>query len=328
MPKVICTSLGAEQGPHHEILRAAGFDCSVVARDVDLYRNDELIRVLAGCDAVIAGSEPYPPRVIEALPNLRAIARTGVGFDAVDLAACDQAGIVVATTPGVNHHSVAEHAFALLFGLARGFPDSDRRVREGRWVRISRPRVMGSTLGIVGLGRIGQAVHSRAVGVGMNVVAYDPYPNAEYVRRTGIEMVGLEDLLARSDWVSLHLPVVPETKHLVNRRTLALMKPGAVLLNTARGALVDEEALVEALRAGRLRAAGLDVFEQEPLPTTSPLLALDNVLLSGHLAGLDDESHADTFRMSADTIIALRDGGWPAERIQNLRGTTGWRWQR
>ncbi len=328
MPQVVGASIDSGTGPHLEILKAAGFDFSEVSRTRDLRRNEELIDALAHAEAVIAGAEPYTQRVIDALPGLRVIARSGVGFDAIDLAACDAAGVVVCTTPGVNHHSVAEHTFALLFGVARGFPMTDRRVREGRWKRVLGPRVMGSTLGIIGLGRIGQAVATRAVGVGMQVLAFEPQPNADFLAKWPVELVSLEDLLARSDYVSIHSPLTPQTRHLINAQTLARMKPGSVLINTARGALVDEAALCDALRSGHLRAAALDVFEVEPLPLDSPLLKFDNVLLAGHVAGMDNESKRDTFKMCAETLVTLYRGGWPAECIVNLRGVSGWRWNR
>ena len=180
MPKVMCTSLNAEHGPHQQIFPAAGFEVQVAPRSLNLWEEENLINLLTDCQAVLAGSEPYTAKVIESLPNLRVITRTGVGFDAIDLAACDKAGVVVTTTPGVNHHSVAEHTLALLFGVARGFPDNDRRVREHRWKRIAHPRIMGRTLGIVGLGRIGRAVAWRAAGLGLKILAYEPYPDQEF----------------------------------------------------------------------------------------------------------------------------------------------------
>lgn len=326
MSKVMCTALNTEQGPHLELLKAQGFEVLHAPRDRSLFEEQNLIDLLKDCEAVVAGSEPYTRRVLESLPKLRVIARTGVGFDAIDLATCDERGIVVTTTPGVNHHAVAEHTIALLMGVARGFPERDRMVREFRWKRVSAPRVMGRTLGIVGLGRIGRAVATRGAGLGMQLLAYDPYPNEEFAEQWNIELVSLDDLLARSDYVTLHLPMAPGTKHLMNAAAFRKMKPGSVLINTARGALVDEKALYDALKSGHLRGAGLDVFEVEPLPADSPLLELNNVLLSGHVAGLDDESQRDTLQMAAETLIALRDGGWPTLCIRNLPGVTNWKW--
>ena len=328
MPKVKTLSLNGDQGPHFEILRSNGFEVDVAPRDISLFDEDNVISVLADCQASIAGSEPYSQKVIRALPDLRVIARSGVGFDAVDLQACNDAGVVVATTPGVNHHSVAEHTISLLMGVARGFPELERRVREDRWKRTATPRVMGSTLGIMGLGWIGRAVATRAVGLGMKVVAHELYPNKEFVEQWKIELVDFVELLRQSDFVTLHLPMSAENRHIMNAETFGRMKQGSVLINTARGGLVDERALCDALRSGHLRAAGLDVFEVEPLPLDSPLLELDNVLMSGHIAGLDIQSQHDTFVMVANIIVDLYNGGWPADCIQNLKGVTDWNWKR
>jgi phosphoglycerate dehydrogenase-like enzyme len=177
--RVLCVSKNGETGPHVDILRTAGFELRHVPDGVDRFVEDNLISLLDGCVACIAGAEPYTARIIAAHPQLRVIARSGVGFDAIDLDACDRAGVVVTTTPGVNHHAVAEHTIALLMGVARGFPGLDRRVRAGNWVRIPSPRVMGTTLGLVGLGRIGRAVATRAKGLGMKVLAHDPFPPLE-----------------------------------------------------------------------------------------------------------------------------------------------------
>lgn len=328
MLKVLCTALSAEKGPHFELLKEAGFQCDVVPRDTDLWVEENLARELQGYQGVLAGSEPLTANVIAACPELRVITRAGVGFDAVDLAESDRRGVVVATTPGVNHHAVAEHAISLLMGVARGFPSTDNGVRACHWTRMARPRVLGSTLGLIGLGRIGQATATRGIGLGMKVIAADPYAPEDFVREHGIELVSLDELYARSDYVSLHTPINAETKGMINAETIAKMKSSAVIINTARGLLINERDLCEALVSGRLRGAGLDVFEVEPLPADSPLLKMDNVLLSSHIAGLDCESHEDTFAMAADTVIALHSGRWPAERIQNLKGVTDWSWDR
>jgi phosphoglycerate dehydrogenase-like enzyme len=326
--RVLCVSKNGETGPHVDILRTAGFELRHVPDGVDRFVEDNLISLLDGCVACIAGAEPYTAQIIAAHPQLRVIARSGVGFDAIDLDACDRAGVVVTTTPGVNHHAVAEHTIALLMGVARGFPGLDRRVRAGNWVRIPSPRVMGTTLGLVGLGRIGRAVATRAKGLGMKVLAHDPFPPLEFAEQWDVELTGFDDLLPRSDYVSLHLPMSAESRHLFGAKAFAKMKQGAVFVNTARGSLVDERALWEALKSGHLRGAGLDVFETEPLPLDSPLLALDNVILSPHVAGLDDESQHDTFALLARTIVDLRQGRWPADCVRNLKGVTGWKWDR
>ena len=326
MLKVLSTALSAEEGPHFQILKDAGVECHVVPRDVNLWDEDNLAREIQGYCGIIAGSEPFTPKVLESAKDLRVIPRAGVGFDAVHLETCDRLGIVVATTPGVNHHSVAEHAISLLMGIARGFPGYHLDVTGCDWNRMARPRVMGSTLGLVGLGRIGQATAWRGVGLGMKVIAADPYAPEDFVKEHNIEIVSLDELCARSDYVSLHSPVTPETKGMINAETIAKMKDGVALINTARGQLIIESDMIDALASGKIRAAGLDVFEVEPLPSDSPLLTMPNVFMSPHIAGLDCESHADTYAMGADTILQLRDGNWPQERIQNLKGVTDWKW--
>ncbi len=325
-PKVKICALSSDDGPHFSILEAAGFEVIPGRRDVGGWTEQEVIDAINGCVAVVAGAEPYTRRVIETAPQLRVLARTGVGFDAIDVQACDDHGVVICTTPGVNHDSVGEHAIAMLLALGRGFPDLDQRVRQGQWKRIFRPRVMGKALGIVGLGRIGKATAWRAASLGMKVIAHEPFPDRVFCSEWKIELVSLDDLLARSDYVSLHNPLTPESKHLMNAARFAQMKRGAFLINTSRGGLVDEKSLVVALQSGQIAGAGLDVFEKEPLPLDSPLITMSNVLLSGHVAGTDEEARRASQQMAAELIVALRNGEWPQQAIQNLRGVTNWKW--
>ena len=326
MPKVACTALNTDEGPHLEIFSRAGFDVVLPPVGTNMFNEDHLISVLQDCDAVVAGSEPYTRRVISSLPRLRVIARRGVGFDAVDLQAADDHNVAVATTPGVLDESVAEHTIAMLLACARGFPGLDHQVREGRWKRVAYPRAAGKTLGIVGLGRIGQAVVPKAVGLGMKVIAYDLYPHTIFAEKWNIEYVSLDELWARSEFISLHLAMSPETFNLINKTTIAKMKKGVIIINTGRGQLINEDDLCAALESGHVAAAGLDVFHKEPLPVSSPLVKLENVLLSGHVAGLDQESNHDIAVRFAETIITLSTGGWPTECIRNLKGKTDWKW--
>ncbi|QDV48297.1 phosphoglycerate dehydrogenase [Gimesia fumaroli] len=329
MPRTICTAKMCEFGPHFEILQAGGLEVAIVPAEVDLRKEpNRVVEQVQGFEAILAGAELYTRDVLEQLPDLRVISRYGVGYDAVDLEACDELGIAVTITPGVNHHSVAEQAFALLMGVARLTRSQDRAVRSGQWERALTPRVWGSTIGIVGLGRIGQAVATRAIGMGMQVLAYDPFPNQAFADEHQIKLADLDTLLTQSDYVTLHLPVTPDTIDIINRDTLAKMKSGSVLINTARGGLVDEEALIEALESGHLRAAGLDVYKKEPLPVESPLIKLENVLLSCHIGGLDQESHRDAYAMAAQNIVKLYQGEWPEECVVNLKNITEWKWSR
>ncbi|MSR58317.1 MAG: 3-phosphoglycerate dehydrogenase [Planctomycetaceae bacterium] len=326
MPKVVITAKINTVGPHNQIFKDNGFEELHTPATCDPFVEDQLIALAKDCEATLAGSEAYTPRVIQSLPKLRAIVRAGVGFDAVNLSACDKASIPVCTTPGVNHHAVAEHAIALLMAIARGFPELDRKVRQNRWDRKPYPRVMGKTIGLIGLGRIGQATAWRAAGLGMKVIAFEPYPVRDFIQQFNIELVDLDSLVARSDFISLHCPMLQENHHLINRERIAKMKRGVMIVNTARGPLIDETALYEGLTSGQVAAAGLDVFENEPLPLSSPLLKLDNLLLAGHVAGLDNESAHDTSKMCAEIIVGLHQGRWPHGCVQNLHGVSGWKW--
>ncbi len=326
MNRVLCCALSSDQGPHIELLPENGFVCDIVDPALDLWDSEQLCTCLQGYHAVIAGSEPYPDHVIKGCPQLRVIARAGVGYDAVDVSACDRQGIVLTTTPGVNHHAVAEQAIALIVALSRNVVLRDRQVRAGIWERVSGPRLWGQTLGLLGLGRIGQAVAIRGRGLGMNVIAADPFISQAVADGAGARLVSFDEVLETSDYLSLHSPVDDTTHRLINEASISRMKSGANLINTARGQLVDQEALISALRSGHLGGAGLDVFDSEPLSTDSRLVTMDNVILSGHIAGLDDESHRDTYQMIVDTLVQLRDGEWPAEQIRNLEGVKDWKW--
>ena len=253
---------------------------------------DELIEVARDAHALIVRSATSITRpVIEAAGGLRVIGRAGVGVDNIDLDAATERGVVVMNAPTGNTTTTAELALALLCALARNVPRADRSVRGGSW---KKKHLMGTelsqkTLGVVGLGRIGRVVAQRAQGLDMNVVAHDPYMSGQSPVE-GVELLELDDLLARSDFVTLHVPLGDATRHLISRARINLMKPGARLINAARGGLVDEHALAEALESGRLRGAALDVLEQEPPSPDHPLLGRDDVILTPHLGASSDEA--------------------------------------
>jgi D-3-phosphoglycerate dehydrogenase / 2-oxoglutarate reductase len=271
---------------------------------------NELIEALPGAFATLAGSEPYTERVFQSAPDLRIVSRWGVGFDAIDLAAATRHRVAVCTAVGANHDAVADYTFALMCALQRGLLQNHRLITQGKWRTEFRPGLWRATVGIVGLGRIGQAVARRCRAFDMRILAYEPAPDFVFVRQHGIELASLEDLLRQADLVTLHCPASSATRHLINRDRLPLMKPSAFLVNTARGSLVDEEALYEALAARRLAGAGLDVFEREPL-TASPLFELDNVILSPHVAGVDYASEVAMANCAIDAILAVRRGVAP-----------------
>jgi phosphoglycerate dehydrogenase-like enzyme len=272
---------------------------------------DELIERLPGVFATLASSEPYTTRVFDRAPDLRVVARWGVGYDAIDVAAATRHRVAVCTAVGANHEAVADYAVALMCALQRGILANHRLMTAGQWRHEFRPGLHGATVGIVGLGRIGQAVVRRCRGFEMRILAYEPMPAQAFVREHGVELTSLEDLLRRADLVTLHCPASDENRHLLNRERLALMKPTAHVVNTARGPLIDEAALYEALKTGRLAGAGLDVFEREPC-TASPLFELDNVILSPHIAGIDATSEAAMADRAIDSIIAVWRGGRPS----------------
>ncbi|MCS6878888.1 MAG: antibiotic biosynthesis monooxygenase [Geminicoccaceae bacterium] len=272
---------------------------------------EELVRLLPGCVASIAGQEPYTERVFAAAPGLEVVARLGVGWDSVDVAAATRHGVAVAMAFGTNHEAVADHAFALMAALAHAIPRYDRLVRAGEWKLLDHGRLTGTTVGIVGFGRIGRALAKRCQGFAMEVLVSDPYVDAEAVARLGHSVVPLDELFARADFVSLHAPLTPETRRLVDARRLSLMKPSAFLINTARGGLVDEAALVEALRAGRIAGAGLDVMAVEPLPLDSPLRTLPNVVLTPHAAGASTWAIETMAARTVANVLAVLRGQDP-----------------
>jgi len=327
MPKVLVLPfmLNGAPGPYLDALQAVGLEPVYPPKGRFLGTPEELLAHLDGCEAALAGMEPFNRDVLAA-SKLRVIGRMGVGYDAIDIPAATERGIAVTITPGANEVSVAEQTLALMLGVMRGFPERDREVRCGKWKREKLPRLAGKTLGLLGMGRIGKAVVPRAQGLGLNVIAYDPCPDQTFAAAMNVRMVELDELFATSDIVSLHSPCTPETTNIINARTLAQMKRGSVLVNTARGGLVDEEALYAALRERHLLGAGLDVFKTEPLPLDSPLLQLDNALLCCHMGGLDEESEVAMSRMAAECIARLFRGDWPEGCVVNASIRDGWKW--
>lgn len=328
MPNVLIGSgpIRNQPGPFRDLLVAAGFTPVDWPGMLPLSR-EEYLRVIPDIDAVVAGGEPLGDEVISAAPRLRVIARTGVGYDAVDLKAANRRKIAVCITPGTNQESVAEHAFGLLLALTRKIAENDRIIRAGGWDRSLIQPVRGKTIGLVGLGRIGQAMVPRAVAFGMKVLSFEPTPNPEFDAEWGVRRVTMPELLAESDVVSLHLPLTAATRGLFHREVFAMMKPGAIFLNTARGGLVLEEDLHEALVSGQLAGAGLDVFDPEPPSPANPLLHLPNVVSAPHLGGIDARAMEDMATLAARCIIDLHEGRWPGECVVNPEIAEGWRWE-
>jgi ribulose-phosphate 3-epimerase len=275
---------------------------------------EELLAVIGEVDVLISGTEPVTARVLEAAPRLKVIAKHGVGYENIDLEAAARRGIPVVVSGDVIADSVADMTLGLLLALVRQIPQGDRAVREGRWPRCVGVELRDKVCGLIGLGRIGKAVCRRVKAFGMRPMAFDLYRDEAFARSWGVEYLELEQLLQVADVVSLHLPLTPQTFRLLNRERLALMKPGAYLINTARGELVDEEALEEALRAGRLGGAACDVFAQEP-PGAHPLLTLENVIATPHSAGQTVEGLRKMGEITVENILRVLAGREPLFRV-------------
>ncbi len=326
MPRVLIgpATLAGIESPFQGILKSAGFELVPTGISVQM-SEDQLLERLSGCVASLAGSEPYTKRVIDAHPQLRVIARAGVGWDAVDQAAATARGIAVCITPNTNQDAVAEHTFALILGLAKNLISQHNGTVALKWPRKTNLPVRGRTLGLAGLGRIGKAVAIRGEAFGMRLLAYEPYPDQAFANKHGVRFVTWDELVRESDYLSLHLPATKETRHLVNAKVLGMMKPTSFLINTSRGALVNEADLHTALTKGTIAGAGLDVFDVEP-PGDHPLLKLANVVLTPHAAGVDLQSRDDMAKSAAEAIVALSRGQWPAEKVVNpeVRSTFKW----
>lgn len=269
-------------------------------------------------DAVVIAVQSVRPLltadVIRKLPLCRCMIRAGAGYDSIDWQVATEQGIMVCNTPTYCTDEVADHAIALLLSCLRHVTRLDRALRAGQHAsRLAgrTRRLADSTLGIVGLGRIGGRVAQRMTGWDQRILAYDPYIKKVRAKSLGAELVDLDTLLRSSDIISLHCPLTDETRHMIDAKALAQMKPGAILINDARGAVVDEEALIDALRSERIWAAGLDVTEREPLPADSPLLTLDNLVVTPHVAAYSPQSRREVYELICEIVAAVLQGQTP-----------------
>lgn len=304
-PTVVITDSDLSSDDDEHVLRDAGFATVRLQAKTE----NEVVAGLsrAGADALIVQWAPVSAAVLDAAPRVRFISRLGIGYDMIDVAAATERGVAVANTPDYCVDEVVAHALAMSLWLLRGLGRFDAAVRKSEWSAVAAYplacRPSEATIGVVGLGRIGARVAGQAAALGFRVLASDPYAAPD-----GVALTTFEDLLRRSDLVTLHAPLTEETRHLLRAETLALMRPGALLVNTCRGGLVEEAALVEALRSERLGGAALDVFETEPLPAASPLRQLPNVLLSPHAAWYSAASLAELPVQAARQVVDFLTG--------------------
>lgn len=293
--------------------------CEVRYRDeVPPPSREELLEAVKDADALYCTlNERVDRELIDSAPRIRVVGTMSVGVDHIDVEYATSKGIYVVHTPGVLTETTADFAWALLMAAARRVVEADRMVREGRWTIPWAPTMMlghdvhGKKLGIIGLGRIGAAVARRANGFNMEIMYYDVVRREDLERELGVRFTSLEELLREADFVSIHVPLTPETRRLIGERELRLMKPTAVLVNTARGPVVDEEALYRALKEGWIAAAGLDVFEVEPLPPDSPLTKLENVVLAPHIGSASHDTRNRMAEYAAEGVVKILRGEEP-----------------
>jgi D-3-phosphoglycerate dehydrogenase len=310
---VATRSFGSTSDAPWDVLHNSG--CELVKADMSQEMSeDRLIRLLEGVEGAVIGVFPMTSYVMENAPALKVISMHGVGTDHIDLEAASRLGIVIANCPGTNDQAVADLTIGLIIAVARNIPSVDNELRAGTWGRQKGSELWKKTLGMIGFGRIGSAVAKRAIGFDMRVLVYDPYVEPEYVIEIGASVAPLEDILAESDYLSLHAALTAETKNMIGSIQFERMKPSAFLINTARGGLVDEDALHDALINGKIAGAAMDVFVEEPL-RSGPLLELKNVVLTPHIGAHTVEAIDRMGVMAARNVVRTLQGGQPISRV-------------
>lgn len=289
-----------------EKLRNAGFE--IIGNDSgEIFTEERMEKAIADADAVIVGVDPLPASILAKAPRLKVVSKYGVGLDNVDLDYCKEHGIEVAITRGANSNAVADFAFALLLAVARRMGEIDRACRAGDWKKRVALDIWGKKIGILGLGAIGKGVALRAKGFNMEIYGYDVYKDEAFIKENDIRFTSVEEIFDECDFVSVHLPLVEGTRHLIDREMLKRAKNTLVIVNTARGGIIDEDALYEALRDGAIYGAGLDVFEREPA-SESPLIGLDNVIVGSHCSASSVGATDMMSMMAVDNVLRVFEG--------------------
>jgi len=298
-----------------EWLETQGFELNTTDRPRPL-SEDDMIALIRDMDAVIVGNDKVTAPVLAAGNRLKVVSMHGVGVNHIDVAAAERHGVVVTNVPGANSEAVAELAIGLLFACARRIVESHVSTRAGGWERFAGVEIQGKTLGVVGFGRIGQAVARRAKALGCRVLACDPVADTEAAKQMDVTLTDLDTLLSDADFVSLHLPLTPETEKTINSESLMKMKPGGILINTSRGGVVDEAALAETLRSGHLAAAGVDVYAKEP-PISSPLMGVENCIMLSHIGAYSIEALERMGMTAARNAAAVLRGETPEHVVRS-----------
>jgi D-3-phosphoglycerate dehydrogenase / 2-oxoglutarate reductase len=308
---------GPVYGLDDEIIRRAGGKLLYV----NALSQAERAALARFAEVLVIGSAPMTREFLSILPELKGLVRGGIGVDTVDVAAATDLGIVVANVPDFCTQEVAEHTLALILAVARKITRVDRCVRAGQWRGLVRSQILpiyrlsGQTLGVIGMGKIGRSVAEKAQALGMKIVGFDPYLSPGAAATIGAPLLSLDELLQQADVVSLHVPLTSETRHLINARTLALMKPQSILINVARGAIVDEAALQMALECGHLAGVGLDVLEQEPPSASNGLFSFENVVFTSHYASCSVEAFSDLRRQVSEQVAEILRGKSPRHLV-------------
>lgn len=298
-----------------EMLRQAGHEVRIQS-PVKPFTEMELCGMIKGVDALIAGLDEITSAVIQAgAPTLKVIARNGVGYNNIDIAAAREYGVTVTITPGTNSIAVCELAFALMMGLSRKVHIMDANIRNGQWIRVAGSELYGKTLGVLGTGAIGSALIKRCAAFGMNILAYDLAPKEELVTNFNVQYVDLDRIYQESDYISLHLPASVQTKEMINAEVLARMKQGVYLINTARGDLINENALLAALQSGHIGGAGLDAFVHEPF-NDERFWGLSNVLLTPHSGSYTAEAVERTLVAAAQEVLRVLNQEKPLYAVE------------
>ena len=307
---VTTTSFQDTPGPHHELLARAGWNIRTARGPLP---EEEMLTLIPGVDGLLCGDDEITEAVMQAgLPSLRVISKYGIGVDKIDVAAATRLGLPVCYTPGVNHVTVAEHTFALLLALEKNLVEETTITRNGGWKRLIGHEIAGKTLGIVGLGRIGREVALRARAFGLQVSAFDTYWPEEFAAEHDVQRMGsLKDVLAIADIVSLHTNLTEETRRMIDAEAIAGMKEGVIIINCARGELVDSAAMADALADRRVGGYGTDVLDTEPPSATHPLLSAPRCIVTPHIASRTYESVVRQATMSVENLVRVLEGNEP-----------------
>ena len=305
----------------------AGVDCDIVSAAV--HSEGEILEAIKEATVVLNYHSPVTRQMFEEMPNCRLMIRYGHGYDTVDVDAATDHGVMVTNIAGSTSEEVSNHALALLLACARSLKPMDRATSAGKWGQVysrsAARRVWGETLGVIGFGHIGRAMARKGRALGMRVLVHDPYVGPWIAIEYDVTLVEKEELFREADYISAHVPLTPETHHIIGEKTLALMKPTSFVINTARGPVVDEAALTRALREGRIAGAGLDVFEEEPVDPDNPLLHMENVIVTPHIAGSSEPGWATICRRAGEEAARALRGERPQvlvnpEVLGRLRG--------